>query len=120
MAIPVAIAALAKKLLLDKAFREIKKRTTHDEVVEVFEEVALRRVTQGIDSQPPLVFNGKKASTRGGIILSGVGLAAYALSMMGYISPEVAEFINTLISNPEVQSSVDCLADKSLCPPVAE
>jgi len=35
----------------------------------------------------------------------------YLLSSMGYIDPELSKAITTLISNPEVQSAVEQMAD---------
>jgi hypothetical protein len=107
---------VAKKLLIDKAFREIKKRTTHDEVVETLEEIAVRELEQGEDSQPPLVFNKAKAKTRGGTIIVALGTLGIGIAVQqGWISPEVGELLNESLNSEAGKAAADCLADSSTC-----
>jgi len=112
MVLKAALFKIGETLLLDKIGREIKKKVSHVEKEETVEE---RQIREKIGDAVPLVFNKKKASTSGGVLLSVAGVVVYSLSAAGYISPELAEMINNIITSAPVEDAVDCLSDESYC-----
>ena len=102
MAIPAAILGLGKQLIakaimtkvtkeMNDKYEDIKAKNTDGEVI---------ALTNTIEKA---VISKKKASGWVGVVIALV----YFASSAGYISPEIANLVDTLLSNPEVVEAIE-------------
>jgi hypothetical protein len=89
-----ALAPTIKKAIMTKAIKEVSVKLEGDEK-ETFTQVSTD------------VVSGKKSTAWASVAI----LTAYFASSQGWVSPEVANFINSLLSNPFVIEAIETSVD---------
>lgn len=102
--IPAALITIGKTLLMKKVTEELDRgidnvvnKTVANDDNESFEIV-------NTEKKEVLVYSKNKIVSLG---LTIVSIGVYSLSAAGYISPEVAELVNSILTSPETVEAIE-------------